>query len=105
MISAFQAAFRAAMAWLRSHSNKAPKEAENEGQGGDSKEATPQHGQQPTTDVSRTEWTAIQAAIREIHASEEQHQAAERNIWAAQIRAANRLNWITAIGAIVGLLG
>jgi len=51
------------------------------------------------------EWAAIQATIREIHSSEKQHQAAERNIWAAQLRAARGLNRVTGIGAAVGILG
>jgi hypothetical protein len=57
------------------------------------------NGQQPAADVLRPEWAALQAAIREIHRSEEEHQANERNIWATQLRTAKGLNWITAIGA------
>jgi hypothetical protein len=53
----------------------------------------------------RAEWTAIQATIREIHESEKQHQAAERDLWKAQHRTAKGLNWITAIGAGVGFVG
>jgi hypothetical protein len=53
----------------------------------------------------RAEWAALQTLIREIHRSEEKHQAAERNILAAQLSTAKGLNWITVIGAIVGVLG
>jgi hypothetical protein len=67
--------------------------------------APPDPGQQPANGILEGEPVAFQALVREIHRSEEEHQATERNIWADQLRTANRLNWISAIGAIVGAIG
>jgi hypothetical protein len=53
----------------------------------------------------RAEWAALQTLVREIHRSEEEHQRAERDLGAAQLRTAKGLNWITAIGAILSFLG
>jgi hypothetical protein len=53
----------------------------------------------------RAEWVALQTLIREIHRSEEQHQRAERDLGAAQLRTAKGLNWVTAVGAIFAFLG
>src|ERR1700751_2298552 len=64
---------------------------------------TPNHSQQPANDKLRGEWAGFQAVIGEI-LSEEDHQAAQRKLGAAQLRIANDLNRITAIGAIVGLI-
>jgi hypothetical protein len=62
-------------------------------------------GQQPANGMPEAESAAFQTLVREIHRSEEEHQATERDIWADQLRTANRLNWISAIGAIVGAIG
>jgi hypothetical protein len=59
--------------------------------------ATPTYSQQPENDKLRPEWVEFHAFIREIHRSEEDHQAAQRKLGAAQLR-------ITAIGAIVGAI-
>ena len=50
------------------------------------------------------EWAALQTLIREIHQSEEDHRAAEREFGAAQLRTAKSLNRITVAGAIVGAI-
>jgi len=65
--------------------------------------ATPKQSQQPANDKHRGEWAGFQADIGEI-LSEEDHQAAQRKLGAAQLRIARGLNRITAIGAIVGLI-
>jgi hypothetical protein len=65
--------------------------------------ATPKHSQHPPNDKPRREWAGFQAVIGEI-LSEEDHQAAQRKLGAAQLRIANGLNRITAIGAIVGAI-
>ena len=64
---------------------------------------TPEHGQHPTNDKLRGEWAGLQAVIGEI-LSEEDHQAAQRKLGAAQLRLAQGLNRVTAIGAIVGAI-
>ena len=64
--------------------------------------ATPRHSQQ-ANDKLRGEWAGSQADIGEI-LSEEDHQAAQRKLGAAQLRIAKGLNRITAIGAIVGAI-
>jgi hypothetical protein len=61
-------------------------------------------GEQPATEMPRTEWAAFQTLIQEIHRSEEDQQAAERELGAAQLRTAKSLNRITAIGAILGAI-
>ena len=50
------------------------------------------------------EWAAFQTLIREIHRSEEDQQAAERELGAAQLKSAKGLNRITAVAAIVGAI-
>jgi hypothetical protein len=65
--------------------------------------ATPKHSQHPANDKLRGESTGFQAVIGEI-LSEEDHQAAQRKLGAAQLRMAKGLNRITAIGAIVGVI-
>jgi hypothetical protein len=65
----------------------------------------PDPRQQPVNGLPEAESAALHALIREIHRSEEEHQATERDIWVDQLRTANRLNWISAIGAIVGAIG
>ena len=67
--------------------------------------APPDPGQQPANGIREDESAAFQALVREIHRSEEEHQVTERSIWADQLRTASRLNWISAIGAIVGAIG
>jgi hypothetical protein len=66
--------------------------------------ATPQHSQQSANDQLRAEWAEFQALIREIHRGEEDHQAAQRELGAAQLRIAKGLNRISAIGAFVGAI-
>src|ERR1700746_3477377 len=63
----------------------------------------PKHSQQPENEKLRGEWAGFQAVIGEI-LSEEDHQAAQRKLGAAQLRIARSLNRITAIGATVGLI-
>jgi len=65
--------------------------------------ATPKHCQQPENDKLRGERAGFQAVIGEI-LSEEDHQAAQRKLGAAQLRIAKGLNRITAIGAILGAI-
>jgi hypothetical protein len=65
--------------------------------------ATPKHSQHSADDKLRGEWAGFQAVIGEI-LSEEDHQAAQRKLGAAQLRLAKGLNRITAIGAIVGAI-
>ena len=65
--------------------------------------ATPKHSQHPANDKLRGESAGFQAVIGEI-LSEEDHQAAQRKLGAAQLRIAKGLNRITAIGAIVGAI-
>jgi hypothetical protein len=65
--------------------------------------ATPKYSQHPAMDKLRDESAGFQAVIGEI-LSEEDHQAAQRKLGAAQLRIAKGLNRITAIGAIVGAI-
>src|SRR5215467_1328928 len=65
--------------------------------------ATPKHSQHRASDTLRNEWAGFQAVVGEI-LSEEDHQAAQRKLGAAQLRIAKGLNRITAIGAIVGAI-
>jgi len=95
-----RAALLTATAWLNPMPNKAQDHRHDRQQA----DAPSDQCQQPN-DAPRTEWAAFHALIQEIHRGEEDQQAAERNIWAAQLQTANRLNWITAIGAIVGAIG
>jgi hypothetical protein len=69
----------------------------------DHPEANTTPKQHPTNDKLRGEWTGFQAVIEEI-LTEEDHQAAQRKLGAAQLRIAKGLNRITAIGAIVGVI-
>ena len=65
--------------------------------------ATPKHSQHPENDKLRAESAGFQTVIGEI-LSEEDHQAAQRKLGAAQLRIAKGLNRITAIGTIVGAI-
>jgi len=65
--------------------------------------ASPEPSRHPADDKPRGEWAGFQAVIGEI-LSEEDHQSAQRKLGATQLRLAHRLNWITAIGAIVGAI-
>jgi hypothetical protein len=60
--------------------------------------------EQSENDIPPAEWTAFQTLIREIHRSERDQQAAERELAAAQLQTAKSLNRITAVGAIVGAI-
>jgi hypothetical protein len=66
-------------------------------------DATPNDSQPPAKDNLRGEAAGLQAVIEEI-LSEEDHQAAQRKLGAAQLRIARQLNRITAIGSIVGVI-
>jgi hypothetical protein len=65
--------------------------------------AIPKPSQQPENEKLRGERAGFQAVIGEI-LSEEDHQAAQRKLGAAQLRIAKGLNRITAIGAILGAI-
>ena len=65
--------------------------------------AIPKHSWQSENEKLRGESAGFRAVIGEI-LSEEDHQAAQRKLGAAQLRIAKGLNRITAIGAIVGLI-
>jgi hypothetical protein len=65
--------------------------------------AIPKHSQQPENEKLRSESAGFQAVIGEI-LSEEDHQAAQRKLGAAQLRIAKGLNRISAIGAILGAI-
>jgi len=67
-------------------------------------DASSGQGELPAGEMPLNEWAAFQALIREIRRSEEDQQAAERELGAAQLRTAKALNRITAIGAIVGAI-
>src|SRR6516164_10279599 len=92
-------AFLAAIAWLHPRPNKMQDHRHDRHEAN----ATPKHSQHPANDKLRGEWAGFQAVIGEI-LSEEDHQAAQRKLGAAQLRIANGLNRITAIGAIVGAI-
>jgi hypothetical protein len=100
-----RSAILGATTWLRAQLNHRPDNPENKGNGGQHKETAANYSQYPTSDMLRTEWAALQTLIREIHRSEEQHQRAEHDLGAAQLRTAKGLNRITAIGAALSLLG
>jgi hypothetical protein len=65
--------------------------------------ATNKQGQHPANDKPRDEAAGLEGVIGEI-LSEEDHQAAQRKLGAAQLRIAKSLNRITAVGAIVGAI-
>jgi hypothetical protein len=88
----------------RGHHQERPHGAESEGDHRKHKDDTANHREAPTADMLRAEWATFQTLIREIHRSEEQHQRAERDLGAAQLRAAKGLNWVTAIGATLSFL-
>jgi hypothetical protein len=93
-------------AFLAAMFRRYPKPQEAQDQRGDREEedAAARLGQQPASDMPLTEWAAFQTLIREIHRSEEDHQAEEREFGAAQLRTAKSLNRITVVGAIVGAI-
>jgi hypothetical protein len=93
-----------AIAWFRARLNHWPNSPENKGNDGQPKETAADYSQYPTSNMLRAEWAALQTLIQEIHRSEEQHQHAERDLGAAQLRTAKGLNWVTAIGAGVSVL-
>lgn len=106
MRSRFGGALLTALAWFRL--NQRPNDSENYRQSGNNEHRSTRHGHEPAPDMLRAEWATLQSLIREIHSSEEQHQRAERDLGAAQLRTAKGLNRVKAIGAIfsfVGLLG
>src|SRR5579862_5677909 len=92
-------AFVAATAWLHPRPNKMQDHRHDRQEAS----ATPEQSQRPAEDKLRGEWAGLQAVIGEI-LSEQDHQAAQRKLGAAQLRIANGLNRITAIGAIVGAI-
>jgi hypothetical protein len=95
-----ESSFLATTAWLRPRPNKMEEHRPDRQEAN----APPNHSQQPADDKLRTEWAGFHALIREIHRSEQDHQAAQRKLGAAQLRIAKGLNRITAIGAIVGAI-
>ena len=92
-------AFLAAITWLKQGQTKMQDHRHDRQKAN----AIPKHGQQPENEKLRGERAGFQAVIGEI-LSEEDHQAAQRKLGAAQLRIARSLNRITAIGAIVGLI-
>src|SRR6266581_1147111 len=98
-------AFAAAFFVIYSLLKKRPDNSQEHRRDRQHEEGAAESGEQPASDMLRAEWAAFQALIREIHRSEEEHQAAERELGNAQLRTAKGLNWVTAIGAAVGLLG
>ena len=93
-------AFLAAMSW------RFPKSERAEDQRRDRQEvdAAARHDEQPVSHAPLNEWAAFQTLIREIHRSEEDQRAAERELGAAQLKTARGLNRITAVAAIVGAI-
>jgi len=53
----------------------------------------------------RAEGHAIESTLREIAADQKQQQTEERVFWARQVGTARGLNWITGLGALVGIVG
>ena len=94
------AAFFAANAWLHPTPSKMPDDRRDRQQA----VTPPEPGEQSRDAELRPEWAEFHALIREIHRSEEDYQAAQREYSAAQLRIAKGLNRITAIGAIVGAI-
>ena len=88
-------AFLAAIAWLNPRPNKMQDHRHDRQEAN----AIPKHSQHPENEKLRGERAGFQAVIGEI-LSEEDHQAAQRKLGAAQLRIARSLNRITAIGAI-----
>jgi len=88
-------AFLATIAWLRPNKMQDHRH--------DRQEATAKPSQHPANHKLQDESAGLQAVIGEI-LSEEDHQAAQRKLGAAQLRIAKGLNRITAIGAIVGAI-
>jgi hypothetical protein len=95
-----RAALLAAMSW------RFPKSQRGQEQRRDRQEvdASTRHGEKLASEMPLDEWAAFQTLIREIHHSEQDQQAAERELAAAQLRTAKALNRITAVGAIVGAI-
>jgi hypothetical protein len=100
MRSGLRAAFLAAM-FRRYPKPHGPQDQRRDHEEGD---AAARHGQQPASEMPLTEWAALQTLIQEIHRSEDDQQAAEREFAAAQLRTAKSLNRITAVAAIVGAI-
>src|SRR5215467_807680 len=92
-------AFLAAIAWLHPRPNKMQDHRHDRQE----TNATPKHSQHTADDKLRDKSAGFQAVVGEI-LSEEDHQAAQRKLGAAQLRIAQGLNRITAIGAIVGAI-
>src|SRR6516164_9681401 len=92
-------AFLAANAWLHPRPNKMQDHRPDSQEGN----VTPKQGLHPANDKVRNESAGFQDVIGEI-LSEEDHQAVQRKLGAAQLRIAKGLNRITAIGAIVGAI-
>jgi len=84
--------------WHRHRINKdgdAPKKKNN----------TPEDHGQPPSDVSNAQDLSPETPSRKPPSSNEEHRAAERRFWDRQIVIASWLNIITAVGAIVALVG
>jgi hypothetical protein len=87
-------------------SRRFPKSQRGQDQRHDSQEvdASARDGEQRTGEMPLDEWAAFHTLIRELHRSEEDQRAAERELGAAQLGTAKALNRITAVGAIVGVI-
>jgi hypothetical protein len=92
-------AFIAAITWL----NARPNNMQDHRHDRQEANAVLKHSHQPENEILRGERAGFRAVVGEI-LSEEDHQAAQRKLGAAQLRMARGLNRITAIGAIVGLI-
>jgi hypothetical protein len=105
MLAGMRAAISAAILTLCRRFQKRPNQPENGRNGGQQQDTTAGEHDQPEAGILHAEQAAIHTTLREISAREENHQAGERGFWERQIRAAHRLNWITGVGAAVGVLG
>jgi hypothetical protein len=51
------------------------------------------------------EWADIASLVAEIQSEHKQQNTRERTFWGRQIRVSSWLNWVTGVGAAVGLFG
>jgi hypothetical protein len=90
---------------LRERLQKRPDQPQDHGYGADNGDDASTDSVEPASEVLHAEWAAFQTLVGEIHKSKKEHEAAERKPGTAQHRTAQRLNWITAIGAVFGANG
>jgi hypothetical protein len=100
MRSGLRAALLAAMPWR----HPKPDWAQDQRRDSQESDAAARQVEEPASNNPPTEWMAFHALIREIQRGEEDQQAAERELGAAQLRTAKSLNRITAVGAILGAI-